>query len=76
MNGSIDISYEDVLKAYQKKSSDLLSQLITTEARLIASDNLILELKTKIETLEGLNKKTVAKTTKSKNTVDNITDCN
>ena len=48
MNGGIDLSYENVLKAYQKKSGELLTQLVTTEARLFASENLVLELRNKI----------------------------
>ena len=73
MNGGIDISYEDVLKAYQKKSSELLTQLVTTEAKLIASETLILELKNKIVELE---EKTVSKNTRSKKTTEAVVDYN
>ena len=73
MNGGIDISYEDVLKAYQKKSSELLTQLVTTEAKLIASETLILELKNKIVELE---EKPASKNTRSKKTTEAVVDYN
>ena len=76
MNGGIDISYEDVLKAYQKKSSELLTQLVTTEAKLIASENLVLELKNKIIELENSSQKVTTKTTRSKKTADSVVDYN
>ena len=76
MNGGIDISYEDVLKAYQKKSSELLTQLVTTEAKLIASENLVLELRNKIIELENSSQKVTTKTTRSKKTAVSVVDYN
>lgn len=76
MNGGIDLSYENVLKAYQKKSGELLTQLVTTEARLFASENLVLELRNKIAELENNQQKIVPKPTRSKKSTDTIVDYN
>ena len=76
MNGGIDLSYENVLKAYQKKSGELLTQLVTTEARLFASDNLVLELRNKIIEMEKNQQKTIPKSTRSKKSTDTIVDYN
>ena len=76
MNGGIDLSYENVLKAYQKKSGELLTQLVTTEARLFASENLVLELRNKIIELEKKQQKTIPKSTRSKKSTDTIVDYN
>jgi len=76
MNGGIDLSYENVLKAYQKKSGELLTQLVTTEARLFASENLVLELRNKILELESNQQKTIPKSTRSKKSTDTIVDYN
>lgn len=76
MNGGIDLSYENVLKAYQKKSGELLTQLVTTEARLFASENLVLELRNKITELENNQQKIVPKPTRSKKSTDTIVDYN
>jgi hypothetical protein len=76
MNGGIDLSYENVLKAYQKKSGELLTQLVTTEARLFASENLVLELRNKIAELENTQQKIVPKSTRSKKSTDTIVDYN
>ena len=76
MNGGIDLSYENVLKAYQKKSGELLKQLVTTEARLFASENLVLELRNKILELESNQQKTIPKSTRSKKSTDTIVDYN
>ena len=76
MNGGIDLSYENVLKAYQKKSGELLTQLVTTEARLFASENLVLELRNKIIELESNQQKTIPKSTRSKKSTDTIVDYN
>ena len=65
-----------MLKAYQKKSSELLTQLVTTEAKLIASENLVLELRNKIIELENSSQKVATKTTRSKKTVDSAVDYN
>ena len=76
INGGIDLSYENVLKAYQKKSGELLTQLVTTEARLFASENLVLELRNKIIELESNQQKTIPKSTRSKKSTDTIVDYN
>lgn len=52
MTNEISLEYGDVLKAYQIKSGELLTQLITAEARLNASATLIAELKNRIFELE------------------------
>ena len=49
MNSGIDLSYEDVLKSYQQKSGELLTQLITAEAKLNASASLIISLKERVD---------------------------
>lgn len=76
MNGGIDLSYENVLKAYQKKSGELLTQLVTAEARLFASESLVLELRNKITELENSQPEIIPKSTRSKKSTDNITDYN
>lgn len=57
MNTEISLEYGDVLKAYQTKSGELLTQLITAEARLNASAALIMSLKERISQLEKENEK-------------------
>ena len=57
MASEIGLEYGDVLKAYQSKSGELLTQLITAEARLNASAALILSLRGRIEQLELENQK-------------------
>jgi len=42
------IEYSDVIKAYQNKVIDLTNQLITSEAKVIASDRIINQLSEKI----------------------------
>jgi len=77
MTGEINLEYSDVLKAYQLKSGELLTQLITAEAKLNASANLIVSLKERVEQLELENNKLKKSTTKSKKiTTDNVTDYN
>ena len=49
MSGEINISYEDVLKAYQLKSGELLTQLITAEAKINSYSNVISDLTKKIK---------------------------
>ena len=61
MNSGIDLSYEDVLKSYQQKSGELLTQLITAEAKLNASAALIISLKERVEELELKNQKSPKK---------------
>ena len=77
MSGEINISYEDVLKAYQLKSGELLTQLITAEAKINSYSNAIIGLTDKMKTLELENnklKKPITKTKKS--STDNVTDYN
>ena len=56
MSNDIQINYGDVLKAYQTKSTELLTQLMTAEAKVIASANVIMELRDRISKLEEKNK--------------------
>lgn len=67
MSNEVSLNYGDVLKAYQNKSSELLTQLTTAEAKLIASANLIMELTNKINELEEENKKLQKTPSSSKN---------
>ena len=77
MNSGIDLSYEDVLKSYQQKSGELLTQLITAEAKLNASASLIISLKERVEELELKNQKLQKSSTRSKKSpTDNIVDYN
>lgn len=66
MSGEITLDYTDVLKAYQNKSGELLTQLITTEARLSASTSIISDLKKRISELEVENEKLKKSTSRTK----------
>lgn len=76
----LNIEYGDVIKAYQNKVNDLTSQLITAEAKLIASANFINKLTARLEELEiennKLTNKTKKVTTKQKEEVENVIDYN
>lgn len=61
MSSEIALDYTDVLKAYQNKSTELLGQLITSEAKLNASAGIIKQLNTKIEELTSQNKLLVSR---------------
>ena len=61
MSSEVNLDYTDVLKAYQNKSTELLSQLITSEAKLNASAGIIKQLNTKIEELISQNKLLVSR---------------
>lgn len=79
MTSEINLEYGDVLKAYQLKSGELLTQLITVEAKLNASANLIASLKERVEQLESENKKlqkTPTRSKKSSSEVNNVVDYN
>jgi len=77
MSSEISLEYGDVLKAYQSKSSELLTQLITTEAKLNASVALILSLKERITQLESENEKLQKSNSRSKkSTTDTVVDYN
>jgi hypothetical protein len=77
MTSEISLEYGDVLKAYQTKSGELLTQLITAEAKLNASAALILSLKEKILQLEKENDKLNKTSSRSKkSSVDNVIDYN
>lgn len=79
MTSEINLEYGDVLKAYQLKSGELLTQLITVEAKLNASANLITSLKERVEQLESENKKlqkTPTRSKKSSSEVNNVVDYN
>jgi hypothetical protein len=75
------IEYGDILKAYQSKVSEILNQLITAEAKLIASVNYINKLQEQIKELELENakyQKTLGKTStkKTSTATENIVDYN
>lgn len=77
MNTEISLEYGDVLKAYQTKAGELLTQLITAEARLNASAALILNLKNRISELEIENEKLQKSSSKVKKTsTDAVIDYN
>jgi len=79
MSGEINISYEDVLKAYQLKSGELLTQLITAEAKINSYSNVISDLTKKINQLElKIEEDKIKKsTTKTKRpTIDKVIDYN
>lgn len=60
-----NLEYTDVIKAYQVKSGELLSQVITAEAKLNASVGFINKLKERILQLEEENKKLQKSSSKS-----------
>lgn len=75
MSSEISLEYGDVLKAYQTKSSELLTQLITAEARLNASAALIVSLKNTILELEKENEKLQKSSNRSKkSSTDTVVD--
>ena len=77
MTSEISLEYGDVLKAYQSKSGELLTQLITAEAKLNASAALILSLKERINQLEIENQKLQKSFNRpKKSTTDNVVDYN
>jgi CII-binding regulator of phage lambda lysogenization HflD len=79
MSTEISLEYGDVLKAYQTKSGELLTQLITAEARLNASATLIMSLKERITQLEKENEKLQKSSTKAKKSspeTDTVVDYN
>ncbi len=77
MSSEINLDYADVLKAYQTKSGELLTQLITAEARLNASMGLIMTLKSRISELELENQKLQKSSGRNKkSTTDNVVDYN
>ena len=77
MTSEISLEYGDVLKAYQSKSGELLTQLITAEAKLNASAALILSLKERVMQLEVENEKLQKSSSRSKkSTTDNVVDYN
>jgi hypothetical protein len=79
MSTEISLEYGDVLKAYQSKSGELLTQLITAEARLNASAALILSLKERIGQLElenGKLQKSSSRPKKSPTDGDSVVDYN
>ena len=67
MANEFSIEYGDVIKAYQNKVTDLTNQLITSEAKVIASDRIINQLSEKIVEFEKQSK--TKRTTKSNDSV-------
>lgn len=79
MSSEISLEYGDVLKAYQTKSGELLTQLITAEARLNASAAFISSLNERIEKLELENQKlqkSSSRSKKSSSEIDTVVDYN
>ena len=79
MSTEINLEYGDVLKAYQTKSGELLTQLITAEAKLNASAAFILSLRGRIEQLELENQKlqkSSPRPKKSPTDIDTVVDYN
>ena len=74
MSTEINLEYSDVLKAYQAKANELLTQLITAEARLNASAGLIDKLNVIIEELKKENISLQKLSTKGKKPLTNTTD--
>ena len=78
MSTEINLEYGDGLKAYQSQTNELLTQLITAEARLNASAGLIDKLNAIIEELQKENTSLQKLSAKGKkpltNTTDTITD--
>ncbi len=76
MTSEISLEYGDVLKAYQTKSGELLTQLITAEAKLNASASLISVLKARIKELEEENDKIQKPIPRKKSNSDTVVDYN
>jgi hypothetical protein len=68
----INLDYTDIIKAYQSKTTELLNQVITAEAKFNASAGYIAKLKERIQELEAENKKLQKSTSKntSKKTIE------
>lgn len=71
MSYEFSIEYGDVIKAYQNKINDLMNQLISTEAKIIASEKVIEKLSQRVEELE---KQPKTKRTSKRN--DSVIDYN
>jgi hypothetical protein len=61
----INIEYGDIIKVYQNKLTEILNQVITAEAKFIASANFIKKLKERIIQLEEENLKLQKTSSKS-----------
>lgn len=67
MSYEFSIEYSDVIKAYQNKINDLMNQLITAEAKIIASEKVMEKLSQRVEELEKQPK--TKRTSKSNDSV-------
>ena len=67
MSYEFSIEYGDVIKAYQNKINDLMNQLITAEAKIIASEKVMEKLSRRVEELEKQPK--TKRTSKSNDSV-------
>jgi len=77
MSNEISLDYADVLKAYQSKSGELLTQLITVEAKLNTSTGIIEKLNNKISALEAENQKLIKTSNRpKKSSTDIVSDYN
>lgn len=74
MGYEYNIEYADVIKAYQSKLNDLMSQLITSESKLNAAANVIEKINQYNEELQKENEK--LKKSNSKKTKDDVVDFN
>ena len=76
----INLEYTDIIKAYQSKTTELLNQVITAEAKFNASTGFIIKLKQRIVELESENSKLSSlkptKTKKIESKTDNVIDYN
>ena len=67
MSYEFSIKYSDVIKEYQNKINDLMNQLITAEAKIIASEKVMEKLSQRVEELEKQPK--TKRTSKSNDSV-------
>lgn len=72
----MSVEYGDVIKAYQNKVSELINQLITAEAKLIACENIIQKYEQKTEELEKKVSKSSSRVSKKSNSSDVVVDYN
>lgn len=70
MASDFSIEYGDIIKAYQNKVSVLTTELVSSEAKLIASERVISNLSQTIEDLEKQIKTRRNKTKLTTETVD------
>jgi len=72
----MSVEYGDVIKAYQNKVSELINQLITAEAKLIACENIIQKYEQTTKELEKQITKSSSRVSKKSNSTDVVVDYN